>query len=269
MSVVRIISQSINNAQPLKFISSGTRKRVNVNSVLASLSLLRQYNPCPLSCRCFKGVTSISTLAVSLLSAAMTAWGDETGAAAAGKFAQKVGVVSSIIGFAAMIQGLSNAFTKAATKQVMAEAAKEGVTLTATEVATRAAQVSTLDVIKGMIKDYFQEYTTNISLERAIHASSMVFDRYSKNRLGKLSDKIATAEQELASSEQVKEENRSRDIGRALIKAHGELLHQDSTDKYDYQYESWNSPMHIGNVCRTGWKWNRTGVKDGLSSILV
>ena len=38
MSVKKIMSLSQNNAQPSKFVSSGTKKRVNVNSVDANLS---------------------------------------------------------------------------------------------------------------------------------------------------------------------------------------------------------------------------------------
>lgn len=205
---------------------------------------------------------SIGTLAVSLLSAGMAAWGDEAGARWNGEFARKVGIVSSIIGFAALVQSISNAVAKAATQQVLAEAAKQGTELTATELASQVAQRSLLDTIKGMIVDYFKSgLVTNLSLEQGISAASRVFGLYSKNKLEDLQDRLKTVQQQNAEYAQYEEENRGRDIGMALIKAHGEMLHQDSTDKYDYMYESWRSPLHSGNVQRTSWKWERTGAK--------
>lgn len=205
---------------------------------------------------------SIGTLAVSLLSAGMAAWGDEAGARWNGEFARKVGIVSSIVGFAALVQSISNAVAKAATQQVLAEAAKQGTELTATELASQVAQRSLLDTLKGMIVDYFKSgLVTNLSLEQGISAASRVFGLYSKNKLEDLQDRLKTVQQQNAEYAQYEEENRGRDIGMALIKAHGEMLHQDSTDKYDYMYESWRSPLHSGNVQRTSWKWERTGAK--------
>lgn len=205
---------------------------------------------------------SIGTLAVSLLSAGMAAWGDEAGARWNGEFARKVGIVSSIIGFAALVQSISNAVAKAATQQVLAEAAKQGTELTATELASQVAQRSLLDTLKGMIVDYFKSgLVTNLSLEQGVSAASRVFGLYSKNKLEDLQDRLKTVQQQNAEYAQYEEENRSRDIGLALIKANGEMLHQDSTDKYDYMYESWHSPLHSGNVQRTSWRWERTGAK--------
>ena len=67
MSVVKIISLSINTAQPLKLVSSGIGKRVNVNSVLASLSIGLVYQPASLNSCCLRGRISTFSLLVSIL----------------------------------------------------------------------------------------------------------------------------------------------------------------------------------------------------------
>lgn len=207
----------------------------------------------------------VASLAVMALSAAMAAWGDETGAAAAGEFSQTVSKVGMVIGITAIVTTVISTIRQAAAQQVVAEAAKQGVKLSTAEIAKQAAQRSLIDTLKGMVVDYFKSsFITNLSLEQGLAVTNRLFGMYSKNKIENLQDKLKSVQQQNAEYAQFEEENRSRDIGRSLIKAHGEVFHQDSTDKYDYMYESWSSPMHIGNIQRTSWKWNRTGDKIDL-----
>lgn len=203
----------------------------------------------------FSSAFTIATLAVVALSAAMAAWGDETGAAAVGKFSQKISVVGSLIGFMAIISSIATQISTEVAKQAAAEGTKQ--------VATRHV----LGAIKDMVVSVFKKYTTtSISLEQAVSTISRGFKMISDNKLDSLKDKLATVEAENAAASQYEEESNSRDIGLALIKSQAEVLHQDSDDVYDYQYEPWGSPLHIGNIQRTSWKWERTGAKDGLSN---
>ena len=199
---------------------------------------------------------AIATLAVSLLSAAMMMWGDEMGSMAVGRFAQKVSVVSSIVGIMAIVSSVAGQIAKAASQL-------------ATKAATEGAIKAALDYVKDYVISVFKKYTTDLSLERGIISANRIFNMYSKNKLDKLSDRLKSLEAQNAENSQYEEENMARDIGRALIKSHAELLHQDSDDRYDYMYESWKGPMHTGNIQRTSWKWVRTGAKDGLSTVRV
>lgn len=208
---------------------------------------------------------SVATLAVTLTSAAMGAWGDETGAQAVGKFSKGVSKIGMVIGIAAMVSSISTAIAQAATKQTLAEAAKQGIKLTTAEVTKQASARSLLDTLKGMVVDYFKSgLVTNLSLEQGLSLTNGVFGMYSKNKLESIQSKLKSVQQQNAEYAQFEEENRSRDIGKSLIKSHGEMFHQDSLDTYDYMYESWSSPMHVGNIQRTSWKWNRTGDKINL-----
>lgn len=200
---------------------------------------------------------TIATLAVTVLSTAMSAWGDDTGAGFVSKFASKLNIVGTFIGFAAIVQSVSTAITK----QIAAETAKIGVA----EAAKQGTTSMFIKAVKNLVVKYFKSALTKISLENTITVASRIFKMYSNNKLEGLQDRLKTVEQENAETSQYEEEGRSRDIGLSLIKSHGEMFHQDSTDKYDYPYESWNSPMHIGNICRTSWKWERTGNKITLS----
>ena len=215
----------------------------------------------------FASAFTLASLAVVALSAAMSAWGDETGAEAVGKFSQSINKVGMVIGFVAIVNSITNSIAQSATKQVVAEAAKQGVQLTTAEVAKQVASRSLLDTLKGMVLDYFKSgIVTNLSLEQGLSLTNRLFGLYSKNKIESLQDKLKSIQQQNAEYAQFEEENRSRDIGRSLIKAHGEMFHQDSVDKYDYMYEPWSSPMHIGNIQRTSWRWSRTGDKINLSN---
>lgn len=213
----------------------------------------------------FASAFGAATLAVMALSAGMAAWGDETGAAAVGEFSQTVNKVGMVIGIAAIVTTVINTVGQAAAQQVAAEAAKQGVKLSTAEIAKQVAQRSLIDTLKGMVVDYFKSsFMTNLSLEQGLAVTNRLFSMYSKNKIEDLQDRLKSVQQQNAEYAQFEEENRSRDIGKSLIKSHGEMFHQNSVDKYDYMYESWSSPMHIGNIQRTSWKWTRTGDKIDL-----
>lgn len=213
----------------------------------------------------FASAFGAATLAVMVLSAGMAAWGDETGAAAVGEFSQTVNKVGMVIGIAAIVTTVINTVGQAAAQQVAAEAAKQGIKLSTAEIAKQAAQRSLIDTLKGMVVDYFKSsFMTNLSLEQGLAVTNRLFSMYSKNKIEDLQDRLKSVQQQNAEYAQFEEENRSRDIGKSLIKSHGEMFHQNSVDKYDYMYESWSSPMHIGNIQRTSWKWTRTGDKIDL-----
>ena len=208
---------------------------------------------------------TVASLAVVALSAAMNAWGDEVGAREAGSFSQAMNKVGIVIGIVAIVHSITTALAREATKQVIAEAAKEGITLSTAEIAKQAASRSIIDTLKGMVADLFTSgVSTNLSLEQAMGITNRLAGMYQQNKLEKLSDKLKSLQQQNADNSNYEEEARSRDLGRALIKAHGELFIQDSVDKYDYMYEPWTSPMHIGNIQRTSWKWSRTKDKINL-----
>lgn len=213
----------------------------------------------------FASAFGAATLAVMALSAGMAAWGDETGAEAVGEFSQTVNKVGMVIGITAIVTTVINTVGQAAAQQVAAEAAKQGIKLSTAELAKQAAQRSLIDTLKGMVVDYFKSsFMTNLSLEQGLAVTNRLFSMYSKNKIEDLQDRLKSVQQQNAEYAQFEEENRSRDIGKSLIKSHGELFNQNSVDKYDYMYESWSSPMHIGNIQRTSWKWTRTGDKIDL-----
>lgn len=213
----------------------------------------------------FAAAFSIATIAVVGLTAAMAAWGDETGAMEVGKFAKAVSVASTVIGIAALIHAVTISIQQAAIRQVIAEASKEGLKLSSAEIAKQASARSLIDTLKGMISEMFQSgLTTKLSLERTMMVINKLHELHSKNKIEELKDRLKSLEEQNAEYAQFEEESNTRDLGRAIIKSHGEVFHQNSVDRYDYMYESWTSPMHTGNIQRTSWKWNRTGNKINL-----
>ena len=213
--------------------------------------------------------TALATLAVTLTSMAMAAWGDTAGAGFGAKFSKVTGILSSFLGVTAMLQNVFKQIAAEATKQAIAEGAKEGVKLSATEAAKQVTLKNTIDAIAQIVKGMFGKTATDVSLEQVVSSANKVFKYTSDNELERLSDRVRTEEAKAAEYAQYEESSKAMDFGRQFIVAQAEVFHKQSVDMYDTLYEPWRSPMHIGNMCKTSWKWNRTGIKDGLSNVKV
>jgi len=178
------------------------------------------------------GVT-LATLAVSLLSVGMSAWGDEAGATFAGKFAKNVSVLSTFLGVTAMISSMAN------------NVLQYGV--------------------KGVIQTAFKKYTTDLSLTQGLKMVTMVANAWMKKDLKKDINKMQALEAQNAEYARAEEENNTRHLAMLFAKGYADVLNKDcNDDQYDYPYEDWGTNMHIGNIQRTSWRWERTGAKDGL-----
>lgn len=188
---------------------------------------------------------SVATLAVSLASAAMAAWGDELGASAVGEFASKVSVLSTFLGIAAVISNISNMITAA-----MKEVTTKGIVQTVS------------DLIVDKITALYSSYTVDLTLTKGIELLNKVFSLYSSNKLESLQSKLADKSNVLAAQEEemnghsIEEQQRLYHMSMMFSKGYTENIQQDmGVYEIDYLYEptaaaNQKGTMHIGNICR-------------------
>lgn len=186
-----------------------------------------------------------ATLAVSLLSAAMAAWGDEVGAGAVGKFAQGVSKIGTFLAIAAVVSNVANAIS------------------TALKEAGKGSLLSVLKTkITTYIKDTFRRYTSELTLNNAIDLTNRVFGLYSNNKLESLESKLKEKsnllqkQEEEMRGENIEETQRLYNLSLMFSKVYTENIKQDTGRfEIDYLYEPTRYPgqkgtMHIGNICR-------------------
>jgi hypothetical protein len=193
----------------------------------------------------FAAAFGTATLAVSLLSAAMAAWGDEVGAGAVGKFAQGVSKIGTFLAIVTVVSNIANAI-----RTVLKEAGKG----------------SLLSVLKTKIttyiKDTFRRYTSELTLNNAIDLTNRVFGLYSNNKLESLESKLKEKsnllqkQEEEMRGENIEETQRLYNLSLMFSKVYTENIKQDTGRfEIDYLYEPTRYPgqkgtMHIGNICR-------------------
>jgi len=186
-----------------------------------------------------------ATLAVSLLSAAMAAWGDEVGAGAVGKFAQGVSKIGTFLAVAAVVSNVANAIS------------------TALKEAGKGSLLSVLKTkITTYIKDTFRRYTSELTLNNTIDLTNRVFGLYSNNKLESLESKLKEKsnllqkQEEEMRGENIEETQRLYNLSLMFSKVYTENIKQDTGRfEIDYLYEPTRYPgqkgtMHIGNICR-------------------
>lgn len=193
----------------------------------------------------FAAAFGTATLAVSLLSAAMAAWGDEVGAGAVGKFAQGVSKIGTFLAIVTVVSNIANAIST-----ILKEAGKG----------------SLLSVLKTKIttyiKDTFRRYTSELTLNNAIDLTNRVFGLYSNNKLESLESKLKEKsnllqkQEEEMRGENIEETQRLYNLSLMFSKVYTENIKQDTGRfEIDYLYEPTRYPgqkgtMHIGNICR-------------------
>ena len=218
-------------------------------------------------------VATVATLAVTVASAAMTAWGDYSGGAFAGKLSQGLGKISAIVGFLNLANMAVNALRAAATegaKQAAAqELGKQAAEVTVTELAAYQAKQSLLDTIAQTVTELFKSTGSNLSAKHGMTVANKLYGMHTDNKLEKLSARLESSETKEASYAELEEQMRSKDMSKEFMKVSAEVLTDSIDDPYDNIYSGWSTNMHIGNIQKTSWKWNRTGAKDGLSQAIV
>ena len=194
----------------------------------------------------------LATLAVNTLSAAMTLWGDNLGAAAVGKFAGIMGKLSMFMG---VINVINNVMTSV---QAALEKAAEKTGIDAVSTAVN----NLVDDIVNHITTIVRNYTVNLNFARGLAAVSRIFKTVTGMKLKSLQHKLRNKESTLeklkeeADLKNTEEALQQQDMARQFSKIYTEQIQQDQgMYEIDYLYEPTEvfgklNNIHIGNICR-------------------
>lgn len=214
--------------------------------------ILQQYELAPLIIS-----IGIGAVVMSLTLAAMTAWGDEEGAAANAKSAAAINKFATIVNILniinntinnVMLQVAAKEAAIAAAKQVASEAVKSGATSVATTVAIQSTTSILVDVIGDMIMNMFKSSFTNLSFTSVVNKLTMIFKLVTNYKTKKEEKELSEKEKriQMLETKNLEEESRNKDLARELIKSYTKQVEQDQ-GRYDIDY--FYEPT-ARNICR-------------------
>ena len=210
---------------------------------------------------------AIGALAVNLTVAAMSMWGDTTGAQANQPFAKAAGILSTFVGIANIINNIVNKIVlasateavkqeamKQAAMELGTEASKEAVTELAKEYAIEATRSITIDGVKEYVSDMVTGVVnsiTKVSLEQAIRTVNFVAKFVMANETVSLQKELEAKKNALAKQEEelATQTALQRDLSMAFMNSYTKPLEgMKEPFEVDWQYEGTSGPLHSGNI---------------------
>jgi len=210
---------------------------------------------------------AIAALAVNLTVAAMSMWGDTTGAQANQPFAKAVGVLSSFVSVVSVINNVATKMVLAsateavkreamqqATAELGTEASKEVIKELARDYAIEATRSITIDGVKEYMKELVRgtvNSTLKVSLEQAVKGVNFVAKLVIGNETKNLQKSLERKNNALLKQEEemVTQTALQRDLSMAFMNSYTKPLEgMKEPFEVDWQYEGTSGPLHIGNI---------------------